>query len=52
MIANHLWCSPKRKAIFLVAMTFTSNLYDGHNLEDVLEQNKNLTGKQQKQNGR
>ena len=35
----------QKTGIIVGAMTFTSNLYDGHTLEDVLEQTKNLTGK-------
>jgi IS5 family transposase len=31
--------------IIVGAMTFTTNVYDGHTLQDALEQTKNLTGK-------
>ena len=35
----------QKTGIIVGAMTFTSNVYDGHTLEDVLEQTKDLTGK-------
>lgn len=38
----------QKTGIIVGAMTFKTNLYDGHTLEDVLEQTKNLTGKRPK----
>ena len=35
----------QKTGIIVGAMTFATNVYDGHTLEDVLEQTKNLTGK-------
>jgi len=35
----------QKTGIIVGAMTFKTNLYDGHTLEDVLEQTRNLTGK-------
>jgi len=35
----------QKTGIIVGAMTFTTNVYDGHTLEDVLEQTKSLTGK-------
>ena len=35
----------QKTGIIVGAMTFGANVYDGHTLEDVLEQTKNLTGK-------
>ena len=35
----------QKTGIIVGAMTFISNVYDGHTLEDVLEQTKSLTGK-------
>lgn len=35
----------QKTGIIVGAMTFTTNVYDGHTLEDVLEQTKNLTGR-------
>jgi IS5 family transposase len=35
----------QKTGIIVGAMTFKTNLYDGHTLDDVLEQTRNLTGK-------
>lgn len=38
----------QKTGIIVGAMTFTTNVYDGHTLEDVLEQTKNLIGRMPK----